>query len=82
MTPVFFLSDGYLANGAEPWPIPKLDELPRIVRRLRHEPPTAATNGKPTSSCPTSATSVWCGSGPSPARQGWSIASAASRNRT
>src|SRR4029434_1845413 len=22
MTPVFFLSDGYLANGAEPWRIP------------------------------------------------------------
>ena len=30
MTPVFVLSDGYLANGAEPWRIPKLDELPPI----------------------------------------------------
>lgn len=30
MTPVFFLSDGYLANGAEPWKIPSLDELPEI----------------------------------------------------
>jgi 2-oxoglutarate ferredoxin oxidoreductase subunit alpha len=30
MTPVFLLSDGYLANGAEPWPLPKLDELPRL----------------------------------------------------
>jgi 2-oxoglutarate ferredoxin oxidoreductase subunit alpha len=30
MTPVFFLSDGYLANGAEPWPIPTLEELPHI----------------------------------------------------
>lgn len=28
MTPVFFLSDGYLANGAEPWRIPKASDLP------------------------------------------------------
>ncbi len=28
MTPVFFLSDGYLANGSEPWRIPKEEELP------------------------------------------------------
>jgi len=28
MTPVFLLSDGYLANGAEPWRIPKPEELP------------------------------------------------------
>ncbi|MEU1039805.1 2-oxoacid:acceptor oxidoreductase subunit alpha [Streptomyces sp. NPDC005551] len=27
-TPVFLLSDGYLANGSEPWRIPDLDELP------------------------------------------------------
>ena len=31
MTPVFLLSDGYIANGAEPWPMPKVDELPKIV---------------------------------------------------
>src|SRR2546425_12412524 len=30
MTPVFFLSDGYLANGAEPWAIPELKDLPKI----------------------------------------------------
>jgi 2-oxoglutarate ferredoxin oxidoreductase subunit alpha len=30
MTPVILLSDGYLANGAEPRLIPKVDELPRI----------------------------------------------------
>ena len=28
MTPVFFLSDGYLANGSEPWRFPKTDDLP------------------------------------------------------
>jgi 2-oxoglutarate ferredoxin oxidoreductase subunit alpha len=31
MTPVFFLSDGYLANGAEPWMIPDVSKLPKIV---------------------------------------------------
>jgi 2-oxoglutarate ferredoxin oxidoreductase subunit alpha len=29
MTPVFLLSDGYLANGAEPWLLPDVNELPR-----------------------------------------------------
>ena len=29
-TPVFLLSDGYLANGAEPWRIPNVDELPDL----------------------------------------------------
>jgi len=32
MTPVFVLSDSYLANSAEPWRIPALDELPRMPR--------------------------------------------------
>jgi 2-oxoglutarate ferredoxin oxidoreductase subunit alpha len=30
MVPVIVLSDGYLANGAEPWRIPELRELPEI----------------------------------------------------
>jgi len=30
MTPVLFLSDGYLANGSEPWLIPSSAELPDI----------------------------------------------------
>jgi len=30
MTPVFLLSDGYLANGSEPWRIPATSELPDI----------------------------------------------------
>ncbi len=29
-TPVYLLSDGYLANGAEPWPLPDVDSLPDI----------------------------------------------------
>ena len=30
MVPVIYLSDGYLANGAEPWNIPSVDDLPAI----------------------------------------------------
>jgi 2-oxoglutarate ferredoxin oxidoreductase subunit alpha len=30
MTPVMLLSDGYIANGAEPWRFPKSDDLPPI----------------------------------------------------
>jgi 2-oxoglutarate ferredoxin oxidoreductase subunit alpha len=30
MTPVFFLSDGYLANGSEPWKFPEAKDLPEI----------------------------------------------------
>ncbi|MFZ3559217.1 2-oxoacid:acceptor oxidoreductase subunit alpha [Streptomyces sp. BH055] len=29
-TPVMLLSDGYLANGSEPWRIPEVDELPDL----------------------------------------------------
>ena len=29
-TPVFLLSDGYLANGSEPWRIPEIDDLPDL----------------------------------------------------
>ena len=30
MTPVFFLSDGYIANGSEPWKFPTAEELPDL----------------------------------------------------
>jgi 2-oxoglutarate ferredoxin oxidoreductase subunit alpha len=30
MTPVLLLSDSYLANGTEPWRIPKMESLPKI----------------------------------------------------
>lgn len=30
MTPVIFLSDGYIANGAEPWKFPSASDLPPI----------------------------------------------------
>lgn len=40
MTPVFFLSDGYMANGAEPWKLPKIEELPEIKVEFWTEPST------------------------------------------
>ena len=40
MTPVFMLSDGYLGNGAEPWKIPRLDELPKIPVNFHTDPET------------------------------------------
>jgi 2-oxoglutarate ferredoxin oxidoreductase subunit alpha len=30
MTPIFYLSDGYIANGAEPWMFPKVKDLAKI----------------------------------------------------
>ncbi len=33
MTPVMVLSDGYIANGAEPWRYPSADELPTLEHR-------------------------------------------------
>jgi 2-oxoglutarate/2-oxoacid ferredoxin oxidoreductase subunit alpha len=37
MTPVLYLSDGYLANGSEPWRIPKVEDLPKIEVKFRTE---------------------------------------------
>jgi 2-oxoglutarate ferredoxin oxidoreductase subunit alpha len=37
MTPVMFLSDGYIANGAEPWRFPKSADLPEIKVNFKKE---------------------------------------------
>ncbi len=37
-TPVFVLSDGYLANGSEPWRIPSVNDLPVIDPDFAVEP--------------------------------------------
>jgi 2-oxoglutarate ferredoxin oxidoreductase subunit alpha len=42
MTPVIMLSDGYIANGSEPWKIPEISELCEI--NVEHPGPMA--NGK------------------------------------
>ena len=38
MTPVMLLTDGYLANGAEPWRLPDIDSLKPIGNRLTRTP--------------------------------------------
>jgi 2-oxoglutarate/2-oxoacid ferredoxin oxidoreductase subunit alpha len=35
MTPVIFLSDGYIANGAEPWKFPQTADLPEIKTEFK-----------------------------------------------
>lgn len=39
MTPVFFLSDGYIANGSEPWQFPKPEDLKEIKAPFIKEKP-------------------------------------------
>jgi len=46
-TPVFVLSDGYLANGSEPWLIPDVAELPTIDIDFTTEPNDVDVNGDP-----------------------------------
>ncbi len=38
MTPVVILSDGYIANGSEPWKLPKMEDLPDLRREFRTDP--------------------------------------------
>jgi 2-oxoglutarate ferredoxin oxidoreductase subunit alpha len=38
MSPVFYLSDGYLANGAEPWLVPEIEDLPKIEVKFATDP--------------------------------------------
>ena len=44
-TPVMLLSDGYLANGSEPWRIPERRRAARHRPRLRDQPPTTVSTG-------------------------------------
>jgi 2-oxoglutarate ferredoxin oxidoreductase subunit alpha len=37
-TPVLLLSDGYLANGSEPWRVPAVDDLPNLGVEFATEP--------------------------------------------
>ena len=46
-TPVFLLSDGYLANGSEPWCVPNVDSLPTIEPNFATGPNHTDANGNP-----------------------------------
>lgn len=45
MTPVFLMSDGYLANGAEPWLIPDPAKLPKVPVHFAQAPASSNGNG-------------------------------------
>ena len=38
MTPVVVLSDGYIANGSEPWKLPRVEDLPDFAPEFRSDP--------------------------------------------
>lgn len=44
-TPVFLLSDGYLANGSEPWRIPDVADLPDLRTQFATAPNHTAEDG-------------------------------------
>jgi 2-oxoglutarate ferredoxin oxidoreductase subunit alpha len=44
-TPVYLLSDAYLANGSEPWLLPEIDSLPDISTTFATEPNHVAEDG-------------------------------------
>jgi 2-oxoglutarate ferredoxin oxidoreductase subunit alpha len=46
-TPVILLSDGYLANGSEPWKLPDVAGLPDISVEFTHSPNHTAPDGTP-----------------------------------
>jgi 2-oxoglutarate ferredoxin oxidoreductase subunit alpha len=46
-TPVLLLSDGYLANGSEPWRIPDVAELPEMAVDFATEPNGSDVKGNP-----------------------------------
>jgi len=90
MCPVFLLSDGYIANGAEPWLLPDITKLPRIEITHPTGPNSEGWSGAAHETgnseagkfLPTSGTTCWPARGRSRGRRGWSTASAGSKNRT
>ena len=74
-TPVLLLSDGYLANGQEPWRIPDITSLPAIDPASRPVSPTGTASSS--RSCVTPRHSR--DRGPCPARRDWPTGSAGSK---
>jgi 2-oxoglutarate ferredoxin oxidoreductase subunit alpha len=46
-TPVFLLSDGYLANGSEPWAVPSVADLPDLTVEFAAGPNGEDADGNP-----------------------------------
>ena len=76
-TPVMLLTDGYLANGAEPWVLPDVDALPDISVPFATEP-NHGDEFWPYLRDPETLARPWA----IPARRGSCTASAASRRKT
>jgi 2-oxoglutarate/2-oxoacid ferredoxin oxidoreductase subunit alpha len=77
MTPVFLLTDGYLANASELWAIPDIDAYPPIDHRRPDAATPAATSARRTCSAATRQPRRGCG--PPPATGASSTGWAASR---
>lgn len=81
-TPVMLLSDGYLANGSEPWRIPDIDELPDLTVQFAQGPNHTLEDGTevfwPYKRDPQTLARPWA----IPGTPAWNTASAASRSRT
>jgi 2-oxoglutarate ferredoxin oxidoreductase subunit alpha len=69
------LTDGYLANGAEPWRCPTSPKFEPI--KVEHPTEPNAPNGDGATSCPTTATPNLARPWAIPGTRGWSTASAA-----
>ena len=76
MTPVVYLSDAFLATGAEPWKIPQLGELPSI--KVENAPPSEGGGFRPYKRDPETLARPWA----IPGRRDSSIGSADSRSST
>jgi len=46
MTPVILLSDGYIANGAEPWKVPDMSKIAPITVKFHTDPATYKPYGR------------------------------------
>ncbi|TBR19778.1 2-oxoacid:acceptor oxidoreductase subunit alpha [bacterium] len=55
--PVMLLTDGYLANGSEPWKIPNVADLPKIA--VSHDPGVPAAEFKPFARDPKTMARPW-----------------------
>jgi len=53
MLPVIYLSDGYLANGAEPWKLPTYEELPKFEVKFASDPKNMSQQSKYIAYAPT-----------------------------
>ncbi len=81
-TPVFLLSDGYLANGSEPWRIPETDALPDLKTPFATGPNHTLADGTEVFWPYKRDPQTLARPGRSPGRPAWSTASAGSRSRT